>query len=152
MWLFWALAFMAGVAGVIQQGVTKNLSEKAGLAAALHVSNLVVLIGGIVILSMIAAYGQGEFAKLLKFKFEPRTWSWWFLLPGICGLFFITVGPIVIMKLGALKLFVAIVFAQTLGGAIWDRVVEGTPLDKWRVLGAFMTLVGAGLVSMSKTD
>lgn len=147
--LWWALALAAGVAGVIQNGLSKRLSERAGLSSALHISNLIVLVGGLLILSTIAHLGKGEFASLLKMKLNFRTWTWWFLVPGIMGLFVITVAPFLILKIGALKLFVAFVFGQIIASALWDHFIEGIAFDRWRLVGSTLALAGAVAVSFS---
>ncbi len=148
--LYWFLAWLAGVAGVLQNGLNKKLSKVTGLAVALHVSNLMVLVGGIVVLTILAASSQSEVASALKLKLEIKSWKWWIIIPGLCGLFFITIAPIAIMKLGALKVFVAIVFGQVLASAAWDFWIEKTPVDKWRVIGCALTLLGAYSISLSK--
>lgn len=148
-WIF-ALAWLAGIAGVLQGGITKRLGEKAGLANVLHVSNLVVLIGGVVVLTLIATRDGGEFAKVLRGRADVRAWTWTLLLPGLFGLFFISVTPFAISRIGALHVFVAVVFGQIIGSAVWDWWVEGQPLDRYRVIGAMLTLAGAFAISLSE--
>lgn len=144
------LAWVAGLAAVIQSGVSRKLAERAGLASALHVSNLIVLIGGVVILTLISATSRSDFADLLRIKLNYRTWSWWFLLPGAMGLFVITVMPFTILRVGALTVFVAMIFGQVLGSLIWDRFAEGMPFDKWRIIGCVLTLAGATMIALNQ--
>ncbi len=139
-----------GLASVTQSGLNKRLAEKAGLAGTLHISNLVVLIGGVVILSLVATLSHGEFSQVLKTKFSFRAITWWFLVPGLMGLFIITMAPYAIHKIGALPVFVAMIFGQVIGSAVWDYFIEGTPIDRWRVIGCALTLMGAVSVSFSK--
>ena len=147
---FWVLAWMAGIAGVIQSGVNKQLSEKSGLAMVLHLGNLVVLIGGVIVLTAIASVGKSDYAALLKIRLDLRQVNWLYLLPGLMGLFFITLSPYLIFKLGALNVFVAVIFGQVMGSVAWDRYFEDIPLDKWRIGGALLVMIGAIAVSMSQ--
>lgn len=148
---YFALAVLAGLAGVIQSGLTKRLGERVGLASTLHISNMFVLVGGVLILTLIATQTQGDFPKMLKTKAgDVRDWPWWLFLPGLMGLFFITVTPFSISKIGALHVFIAILMGQVVGSAIWDRVVEGVPFDRWRLIGAALTILGGGAISLSK--
>jgi uncharacterized membrane protein YdcZ (DUF606 family) len=148
-WMF-ALAWLAGVAGVLQGGITKKLGERVGMASVLHVSNLVVLVGGVIVLTLIASRGHGDFTKLLRTKADFRAWSPWVLLPGVFGLFFIAVTPFAISRIGALHVFVAVVFGQIIGSAVWDWLIEGQPLDRYRLIGAGLTLAGAYAISLSE--
>lgn len=149
MYWYLVLAWLGGLAAVIQSGVSRKLAVRAGLASALHISNLVVLIGGLLILTTISAVGRGDFAQLLKVRLNFHTWSWWFLVPGVMGLFFITMAPFVILKIGALRVFVAVVFGQVLGSLLWDRYMEGILIDRWRVIGCLLTLAGASVFALS---
>jgi uncharacterized membrane protein YdcZ (DUF606 family) len=145
--LYWFLAWVAGIAMVIQSGSTKQIAKQSGLASILHISNLTVLIGGLIIFTIIMAVTDGDFAKLLRGKVDPRQLNVWFLIPGACGLLAITISPLAISRIGALQVFCAMVFGQVIGSAIWDYKFEGISLDRYRVVGIALTLLGA--VSMS---
>lgn len=147
---FWIIAFFTGVCAVLQSGLQKKFADETGLATSLHISNLVVLFGGLAVLTIITLSSSGEYAQLLKPKNDVRIWSWWLILPGLCGLFLVSVSPFLIMKIGALNLFVAMVFGQIVASALWDKFVEGTPMDYWRLGGAFLVLSGTAAISMSK--
>lgn len=137
---------------VLQSGLNKVISEKDGLSLALHLSNLIVFLTGIVALSVIPLIWKNDFTQLLKFKFEPKNWAWWYVVPGLCGIFIVTMMPYAVIKVGAAKIFVAVIAAQVIGSLAWDYFVEGTPLDWWRVCGGLLTCIGAVTLNLSKTS
>jgi bacterial/archaeal transporter family-2 protein len=151
--VYFLLAVMAGLAGVLQSGLNKKIGLKTGLAYTLHIGNFVVLVGGVFILYVIARLSTGDFGKMVRFKFPSSgdVFQWWYLVPGFMGLFFIISAPYAISKIGALKVFIGIMAAQVIGSFIWDLWVEKIPSDTWRIVGALLTLAGAGALSLSKS-
>lgn len=144
------LSILVGTAIVVQSGLNRMIGEKEGLATALHLGNVVVLCTGAILLTLIPLLVKNDFTELLKFRFEPKNWSWWYVIPGICGLMIITITPYAIHKVGAAKIFVAIIGAQVVVSLIWDYFVNSTPLDLWRVVGGILTCAGAVALSLSK--
>lgn len=149
--IYYLLAAAAGFAGVLQSGLNKKIAEKTGLAFTLNFGNFVVLLAGAILLSVVPAIYHGEFARLVKFKIRGDLFQWWYVVPGLLGLFFIVTAPFAITKIGALKVFVGIICAQTIGSFMWDLWIEKLPVDSWRIAACGLTLLGAGAMAMSKS-
>lgn len=145
------LSILVGLSMVIQTGLNKVISERDGLGFALHLSNLIVLISGLIVLTLVPVIWKTDFSNLLKMKFEMKNWAWWYVIPGICGLFIVTTMPYAVFKVGAAKIFVAVIAAQVVGSLLWDYFVEGTPMDTWRVIGGTLTCLGALALNFTKS-
>ena len=85
-------------------------------------------------------------SDIFRVSFDAASFRAWWLLPGIFG-FCIVVGlPWAVGKAGALPSFVALVGAQMVTSALWDRIVHGTPLSASRAIGAAFAVVSVLLV------
>ncbi len=146
------LSVFVGMAMVVQSGLSTVIAEKDGLGLAIHLSNFVVLVVGLAVLSAIPLFWKTDFSELLKMKFEPKNWSWWYIVPGLCGIFTVTMMPWAVYKVGAAKIFVAVIAAQVIASLLWDYFVEGTPLDVWRIAGGALTCAGAVTLNFTKTS
>jgi uncharacterized membrane protein YdcZ (DUF606 family) len=145
------LAVLVGTSAVLQTGLNKVISERDGLSFAIHLSNIILLVAGIAILSIVPMIWKTDFANLLKFKYEPKSWTWWYIVPGLCSLLIVTIMPYAVYKVGAAKIFVAVIAAQVIGSLLWDYFVEGTPMDVWRVIGGALTCLGALALNFTKS-
>lgn len=125
------------------------IADKNGLAFALNFSNAVVLVTGLIVLTLIPIFFRTDFSEILKYRFDAKNLAWWYIIPGICGLLIVTIIPYSIYKVGAAKIFVAIIAAQVVASLVWDAKVEGTSLDIWRIAGAIITCIGAVILNLS---
>ncbi|MEW6057943.1 MAG: DMT family transporter, partial [Bdellovibrionota bacterium] len=85
---------------------------------------------------------------IFRDKSSFSNFSWWHVVPGLCGVTIIAGISLGIGRIGALKVFVGMIGAQLLGSLIWDAWIEQTPVTLTRVVGSVLALLGAVMVSL----
>lgn len=145
----WAyiLPFVLGAMAVMQGGLNRQISRDWGLGGTVFLNSLMLVFGGC-ILYLITRLSPETLPEIFRDKGSFKSFSWWFVLPGLFGLSLVTGIPISIQKLGALKVFVALIGAQLVTSIIWDAAIEGMAISPVRVLGALLSFGGALLVAL----
>ena len=92
---------------------------------------------------------RGQQEGLLRWQLDASAFRGWWLVPGLVGFLIVLGLPWAVQRIGALSTFVALVGAQMLASAAWDRLAGGIPLSAPRVLGAICTVAGVVLLSRS---
>ncbi|XXF76915.1 DMT family transporter [Myxococcaceae bacterium GXIMD 01537] len=137
---------LCGLAVVVQGGLNRRLAGQWGLVGATVVNTFVVLA---VVLSLYAltrtapgmlpqGFGGGSGAS--------AGFSWWYLLPGVCGAIIVLGMPLAIGRMGAVHSVLLLIAAQLLTSLAWDALVEGRPPTLARVVGIAITFAGAAIV------
>lgn len=72
-----------------------------------------------------------------------RTFSWWYLLPGLMGLSLVWGVPMAIRNVGAQSTFVLLISAQLLASLIWDWRVEELAISPAKIIGCVIVWAGA---------
>lgn len=132
-----------GVVAVVQATLNKEIAERWGLAPTTLLNTAVALACTVAFLGYcwVGAPREG----MLRVSFDASSFRAWWLLPGLFG-FAIVVGlPWAVSKAGALPTFVALVAAQVVASALWDRFVVGIPFSTSRVLGALLAVASVVL-------
>lgn len=141
--------FLLGVAAVLQATLNKEIAAHTGLALATAL-NMVVAAACALAFAVLCRF-RAEPEGLLRWNLDGSAFRLWWLLPGIVGFLIVLGLPWAVQRIGALSTFVALVGAQMLASAAWDRLVGGIPLSAPRVLGALCTVAGVVLLSRSPT-
>lgn len=136
------LTFFLGAIAVLQGALNRIIAGSWGLAPAIVLNNCVILAAGLVLFGAVKFYPE-IFPEGLRDKAGFTSFSWYYVLPGLCGLVLVAGIPFAIGKIGAANVFIGIVCAQMVASLIWDKVVEGIPLTWTRTAGAFFAILGA---------
>ena len=144
-YLLYSLPIAIGFAAVVQGGLNQDIMKRWGIAGAVLLSNLQVLIWSLG-LWLIARYATTLLSNAWRPTQESLDFYWWYLIPGLCGIFIVAGIPIAIDKLGAGKTFMAILLAQIIGGVIWDYFAAGKGISARQVAGIFVAAGGAYLM------
>ncbi|HMI94169.1 MAG TPA: DMT family transporter [Polyangiales bacterium] len=138
------LPVFIGAAAVLQATMNRHIADRWGLAPAVLLNTS---IAGLCSLALLAyCSSAGARSGLLRVAFEPASFRWWWPVPGLFG-FAIVVGlPWAVGKAGALPTFVALVAAQTVTSALWDRFALGIAFDFTRALGSLLAIASVWLV------
>lgn len=146
MWIALFLSVALGLASVLQGGLNRQIATQWGFVGAAFLNTLVILVV-VSILYVMSRWYPDVLPKVLQDKDSFTRFSWWHVIPGLCGLFLILAMPWVISKIGALKLFMGFVTAQMLGSLVWDACMEGIPISIIRVAGVALSFLAVWLVS-----
>jgi transporter family-2 protein len=143
----WITLFPAllGVAAVLQGGLNRQISTHWGLAGA-TLFNTVVLLGASLVLLILVRFRPDWFPPFFALKGGLAAISWWWLLPGLCGLALVGGIPWAISRVGAFPVFLGLLGGQMVTSLAWDAFVEGHPVTVIRILGAGLALLGAWMV------
>ncbi len=133
------LPALLGAMTVLQAGLNKKIGQEWGLPAAAWLNAAVVLLACCLIL-LLAFVTKSE---QWHFQFRLESFSWWYLVPGLCGLALIFGGPYSMQKWGATHTFILFISAQLLSSLLWDLKVENREISLTRYLGIAITWIGA---------
>ncbi len=142
-------AAVAGIATVVQAGLNRSLGERWGLAWALVVNSMVVLIFSLVFWGITRVQPQwfSPFFHATEDASREGLFEWKALIPGLCGFLIVLGIPFAIPRLGAVSVFLAVVAFQLLMSLAWDAWIEKVPFAWSRVLGVGLAFVGVWLAS-----
>lgn len=134
-----------GLAAVLQAALNRRIAVHIGLPQSVMLTNVVAFLCALA-LSLI----MRSFPSLLPQGFAAQQPMWrpalWYVVPGLCGFAFILGMPISFGRLGVFQSLLLLIASQLVVGLLWDQLVEGRPVTGLRILGACITLFGAGLV------
>ncbi len=139
--------FLLGIAAVLQATLNKEIATHTGLAVATTLNMFVA--AGCALAFAIYCGVRGQQEGLLRWQLDASAFRGWWLVPGLVGFLIVLGLPWAVQRIGALSTFVALVGAQMLASAAWDRLAGGIPLSAPRVLGAICTVAGVVLLSRS---
>lgn len=144
----WAyfLPFLFGAMAVLQGGLNRLIARHWGLAGTVFLNSLMLTTAGLA-LYLFARHNPQALPAIFRDKGSFSSFSWWFVIPGLCGFTLVTGLPFAIQKLGALKVFVGLIAAQLIVSMIWDAHVEQLPVTSTRMIGAALSFCGALLVA-----
>ncbi|MCC7442105.1 MAG: DMT family transporter [Bdellovibrionales bacterium] len=131
---------------ILQAGLNRMIGSRWGLVPAVFLNSLVLILAASAVYG-IAVARPDLFPPLFQDRGGFRSFSWWYLLPGLCGLCLVMGIPWAIGRAGATPVFVTLVAAQMVASLAWDRMVEGQPLSPPRLLGAALAIAGALLAA-----
>ncbi|MEP3248405.1 MAG: DMT family transporter [Sneathiella sp.] len=133
------MVIASGSALVMQNKLMMHARDITGsLSAALWLNSLVGLIA--LTFVTIIADGPRPFSYLLA---QP---SWWFVLPGLLGTFFVAAGLVGYSTLGAGMTIALLVASQFCSGLIFDMWRYGN-ISSVQIFGGILLVSGATLVA-----
>lgn len=149
--MIWALllSFFVGAATVLQGGMNRQIAVSWGVPGAVLLNTVLYAI-----LSLAIFWAARKFPSLLPAVLWDResftNFSWWYLLPGLCGFLIVVGAPIVIARIGAFQFILGVVAVQLAGGILWDVMVERIPATSVRIAGAVLAFVSVAMVGWKK--
>lgn len=140
------LSITLGLASVLQGGLNRQIATTWGFTATAFFNTLVLLVATAILYIVSRRYPM-ILPEALRERNGFSSFSWWYLIPGLCGLYIILGIPLVISKIGALNLFLGFVAAQLVGSLIWDACMEGVPISIIHIAGVALSFLAVWLVS-----
>lgn len=132
------IPLVLGAFTVLQAGLNRRIALRVGLPSAVLLNACWLAIAASTF--YLLTFKGGAAQKLLEI---PRTFSWWYLLPGLMGLGLIWGLPMAIKNGGAQSTFVLLVSAQLLASILWDWRVEGLTIPPAKIIGCVLVWAGA---------
>ena len=139
--ILFILPFILGAVAVLQGALNRVVAQSWGLTPTIVLNNFVIITMGFLFYISVKFYPQ-FFPDNFRDKAGFTSFSWYYLLPGLCGLALVAGIPFAIGQIGAANVFIGIVCAQMITSLIWDQLKEGIALSWPRLLGAILTIVG----------
>lgn len=137
--------FALGVVAVLQATMNKEISTQVGLAAATALNMAGAAVCAFAFAAVCAL--RGETNGIARWTWDPAAFRAFWCLPGAIGFVIVLGLPWAVQRIGALSTFVALVAAQVVTSAAWDRVAEGVPLSPARIAGALCAIAAVVLTS-----
>ena len=135
------LPVLAGVSIVLQGTLNKNSAQSLGLASAVLLNALVLVVVSFLFWSVFRALESSPPSTFLLAKPFVNL-SWWQFLPGILGFFIVLTTPLSIRYLGATLTFAIIICTQLAISMFWDSIVAKTLPTLMSVAGLVLMYVG----------
>jgi uncharacterized membrane protein YdcZ (DUF606 family) len=139
------ISLVIGALGVLQNTLNKQYSASLGIGLTLLVNGIVVCACGLAFFLALRLIPAASLPELFRPVAAARGIRAYDLLPGLFGFLIIAACPWVIERLGATRVFIAIIAAQLVVSMMWDWSVEGLPPTAWRMAGGALALLGACL-------
>ena len=139
---------LLGIVVVLQAGLNKKIAANWGLTTAVLLNAIVFAVLAIVLYSL-NIWKSDLFPENMKAVFNYKTFSWWYLIPGVLGCILVFGGPWAVSRWGAVHTFILIISAQLLASLLWDIYIESVPVTTLRAVGIVLAWVGAIVVCNS---
>jgi transporter family-2 protein len=138
---------LCGLAVVAQAGLNRRFAGQWGLLSAVLMNMVVATVATFAVYLVVRsvpgfwpeAAAPGGAGRLLD------GFTFWHLLPGLCGVLIVLGMPAAIGRLGAVQSALLLMAAQLLTSLVWDAMVEGRPATLARVLGSALAFAGAAI-------
>lgn len=143
------ITFCIGLATVLQGALNRIISGQHDLAIAVLLNSIIYVMGAVILFFLSRKYG-GSLPNILKPHGGWENISWWYLIPGLCGLVIVVGMPVVIMKIGVFRMFMIIIAIQLIGSLLWDKFIEQIQPTPLRIIGACLAFISVILTSIKK--
>jgi|GEM_PF-2689276 len=148
MYLAIFFAVLAGVFGVLQAGMNKEIADHLGFTASLLFNGFFFLGFNLLFFALVWIKPQAvspDFAIHWGFS----EFKWWWIVPGFLGFALVMGLAVGVSRIGATQTFVISVAAQILASIAWDIYSGSTqPITTLRIAGAGIAVIGAVLSTL----
>ncbi len=142
------LSIMAGAFGVFQAGLNKEIAGSLGYTSSMLFNGTFFLLFNLAFFLIVFAKPQW-FPQDFTIQGQLSDFRIWWLLPGLLGFALVLGLAVAVGKIGAAQTFVITIAAQICASLLWDIFDGSFVLNKWRIIGAVLTLTGAILSTVS---
>jgi len=144
----WGLPIGLGIAAVVQAGLNRKIAGHWGLSTAVLLNSLGIFIVSGIFLWLCASKIISVPDFMLP-RLDLKTFQLWYLIPGVLGFSLVLGIPLGIYRIGALQIFLGLIFAQIVTSFMWDWWVEGITFSWNRVIGGLLAFLGVFVASKS---
>lgn len=140
---YFFLSLLMGTTGVLQNTINRKIAANWGLPITLVVNSVVMLVISVSVFFLLRIPAEGSLPEMLRPKGSIAGFSWLHILPGLFGYVIICCIPVAVSRVGATKIFIAIIGAQIVTSMLWDFWFEGINATPTRIAGAILAFLGA---------
>ncbi len=140
---YFLVSVFAGTLGVLQNTINRRIATDWGLPLTLVVNSVVLLVVSIAVLFALRIPAESSVPEFFRARTTMGGFSWYHLVPGIMGYLIICLVPFCVARMGATRVFIAIIAAQIIVSLFWDKWYEGISASPQRILGAVLAFLGA---------
>lgn len=145
--LTYLIPIAIGIAGILQGGVNRNMSNDIGLAHSILIGNIIIVFYSLALYIWVQKSPE-SFPSFIRVKESLMSFKWWYVFPSIFGFIIVAGIPYGIYKLGAVKVTVVIVAAQMLSSILWDIFIEKSPINLFKSLGLLFAAISVAFTLM----
>ena len=139
---------MAGAFGVWQAGMNKVVADSLGFTASLLFNGLFFLAFNFLFFVLVFLKPQ-HFSQEFTIQWAFQDFKWWWVVPGFMGFALVMGLAVSVGRIGAVQTFVISIAAQIGASIAWDIWQGEHEINKLRLAGAAITLLGAILSTLS---
>ncbi len=142
------LSSIAGAFGVWQAGMNKVVADSLGFTASLLFNGVFFLLFNLIF--FVFVYLKPKMvAQEFVIQWALSDFRWWWVVPGLMGFILVMGLAVSVGRIGAVQTIVISIAAQIFASIAWDIAQGDHEINKLRLAGAFVTLVGAVLATLS---
>ena len=143
------LSILAGVFGVWQAGMNKVVADSLGFPGSLLFNGVFFLVFNLIFFAIVFVKPKSFPAQFaIQWAFED--FRWWWVIPGLMGFALVMGLAVSIGRIGAVQTFVVSIAAQIFASIAWDLFQGDHQINKVRLAGAAVTMVGAIIATLSQ--
>ncbi|NVJ23624.1 MULTISPECIES: DMT family transporter [Myxococcus] len=135
---------LCGLAVVAQGGLNKRFAGQWGLLGAVLMNMVVATVATFAVYA-VARSVPGLWPEAASTQGRFSGFTFWHLLPGLCGVVIVVGMPWAIGRVGAVESVLLLMAAQLATSLVWDAMVENRPATLARVLGSVVAFSGAAI-------
>ena len=141
-------SIMAGAFGVWQAGLNKVVADSLGFTASLLFNGCFFLLFNFTFFIFVYLQPKAVSSEF-SIQWALQDFKWWWLLPGFMGFALVMGLAVSVGRIGAVQTIVISIAAQVFASIAWDFWTGDFQINRWRIIGAAVTLIGAILSTLS---
>lgn len=142
------MSIVAGAFGVWQAGMNKVVADSLGFTFSLVFNGFFFLFFNLIFFAYVLAK-PGMLPAEFTVQWALNEFRWWWVVPGLMGFILVMGLAVSIGRIGAVQTFVISIAAQIFASVAWDMFAGDQEVNKMRLVGAGLTLVGAVVATLS---
>lgn len=141
-------SILAGAFGVWQAGMNKVVADSLGFSSSVLLNGFFLFFFNLLFFILVVLKPK-TFPAEFSVQWNFQEFKLWWIVPGLMGFVLVLGLAVSVGRIGAVRTFVIAIAAQIFASMLWDFWAGDQELNKLRLVGAFITLCGAVLATIS---
>ena len=142
------MSIVAGAFGVWQAGMNKVIADSLGFTFSLFFNGCFFLLFNMIFFAYVWAKPKALPSEF-TIQWALTDFRWWWVVPGFMGFTLVMCLAVAVGRIGAVQTIVISIAAQVFASVAWDVFSGDHQINKIRLVGAGITLLGAVLATLS---